>query len=484
MIRLIPAPQKTTMTDARVAVSPVYRTGAIFADAAATLAEYARRTHGIALTEAASPVGGITFTADANLPTEGYTIDVTVRGVTVKAADGEGAQHAAVTLIQLMDKAEDGLTLPAGSVEDAPKCTYRTVMIDLARDWHELHVLYEYVDMCCFYKVRYLHLHFTDDQSYTLPSKAFPKLSTEGRHYTEEEIKGLLAYAKSRGVQIIPEIDVPGHTSSFSAAYGDIFGRDGIICLSEESMESMSTLFRELCELFADSDYIHMGGDEAFIDRWTTCDKCLNAFRQNGVDVDKYLENDTTRHDLAEIMYATFIKRICEVILSCGKTPVVWEGFREDTNHMIPHEAVIISWENYYQPTPQLLEGGFRLVNGSWCPMYVVTPNTHWSPEEIYNWDIFTWRPIHGKSPYAGKTLIIEPTDQVEGGMLLAWGDRIMHFYPNLPEGVREEQRLIEERALPFAENVWNRVKPTSWEEFSQRSARVAELYEAFRTHK
>ena len=481
MLNLIPSPRMSTMTDARVAVAPVYTADGGCLDAVATLAEYTRRVHGITLAEG---VGGIVFTTNASLPAEGYTLTVTAEGAFVKAADPVAAQHAAVTLVQLMETADGGMTLPVGSLEDAPECTYRTVMIDLARDWHQLHVLYEYVDMCCFYKVRYLHLHFTDDQSYTLPSKAFPGLPTEGRHYTEEELRGLMAYAKSRGVQIIPEIDVPGHTTSFSAAYGDIFGRDGIICLSEESMEAMSTLFAELCDLFADSDYIHVGGDEAAIDRWTTCDKCLDAFRANGVDVDKYLADDESRHELAEIMYATFVKRTCEVVLSHGKTPVVWEGFCEATNHMIPHDALIVSWENYYQPTPSLLAGNFRLVNGSWCPMYVVTPVCYWEPREVYDWNIYTWRPIHPKSPYAGKSLTIEPTRQVEGGMLLAWGDHIMGHYPNLPEGVREEQRLIEERTLPFTENVWSREKTLTWEEFRPKMEAVAALYETFRNNK
>ena len=481
MMNLIPTPRKATMADARVAVSPFYATDAACADAAATLAEYARRIHGVTLTEGNH---GITFAIDASLPAEGYTLTVTAEGVAVKAADPVGAQHASATLVQIMEYRDETLTLPAGEIADEPLCTWRTVMIDLARDWHELHVLYEYVDMCCFYKIRYLHFHFTDDQSYTIPSKAFPKLSTEGRHYTDEEIKALLAYAKSRGVQIVPEIDVPGHTSSFSAAYGDLFGRDGIICQSEESMEAMSTLFRELCELFSDSDYIHMGGDEAAIDRWTTCDKCLDAFRQNGVEVDKYLSDDKERHNLAEIMYATFVKRICEVILSCGKTPVVWEGFHEDTNYLIPRDALIVSWENYYQTTPQLLNAGFRIVNGAWKPMYIVTPAVHWAPEEVYNWSIYSWGAIHPGSPYHKESLTIEPTTQVEGGMLLAWGDQIMATYPNLPEGVREEQRLVEERAICLTENVWNREKPLTWDEFKPKMEAVAALYETFRSNK
>ena len=481
MLRLIPAPAHTAMADTLAVINPVYTADGLFANAAQTLADYARRTHGITLMQGE---GGIVFTVDPSLPTEAYTLTVTESGAAVKASDILGAQNAAVTLIQLMEKTENGLTLPVGVIEDAPKCTWRTVMIDLARDWHELHVLYEYVDMCRFYKVKYLHFHFTDDQSYTLPSKAFPKLPTEGRHYTEAEIKGLIAYAKSRGVELIPEIDVPGHTTSFAAAYGEIFGTDGIICLSEESMAGMAALFRELCELFSDSEYIHLGGDEAAIAKWVGCDKCLTAFRNRGVDVDTYLATEEGKHELTELMYATFIKDICEVILDCGKTPVVWEGFHKSMNHLIPRQSVIVSWENFYQTAPELLEAGFRVVNGAWKPMYVVTPVVYWSPEEVYNWDVYTWGAVHPGSPYNQNPLHIDPTMQVEGGQLLAWGDQIVVKYPVVAEGVREEQRLIEERTPCLSENVWNRVKPTDWSEFSGRAAKVAELYEAFRSNK
>lgn len=481
MIRLIPAPAFSDMTDARTSVAPVYTAEAVFADAARTLSDYARRTHDIILRESE---GGIAFTADASLPSEAYVLTVTPSGVTVQASDVSGAQNAAVTLIQLMEREGDGLTLPVGKVEDAPKCSWRTVMIDLARDWHELSVVYEYVDMCRFYKIKYLHLHFTDDQSYTLPSKAFPKLSTAGRYYTEAEIRGLLAYAQARGVEIIPEIDVPGHTTSFAAAYGDIFGTDGIICLSKESMAGMATLFTELCDLFADSAYIHMGGDEAAIAKWTTCEKCLTAFREDGVDVDSYLKTEEGTRELSELMYATFIKNICEVILSCGKTPVVWEGFCPEMNHLIPREAVIVSWENFYQTTPQLLDAGFRIVNGAWKPMYVVTPAVYWTVEEVYNWNVYTWGAVHPGSPYHQNPLVVEPTMQIEGGQLLAWGDQIVARYPDVAKGVREEQRLMEERTPALSENVWNRVKPTDWTEFRGRLEQVGELYRRFRTHK
>ncbi len=478
MHSIIPLPRNLALGDARAIFKTTVHAAA-YTDAVCTLVDYAYRTHGVHLAVCDAATAAITFAADATLPAEGYRLRIDESGVLVSASDHLGAQNAAVTLVQLMTSADKGISLPLGTVEDAPDCSWRGVMIDLARDWHELHVLYEYVDMCRFYKIKYLHLHFTDDQSYTLPSRAYPALSTEGRSYTEADLHGVMAYAKLRGVEIIPEIDVPGHCTSFAEAYGDIFGRDGIICLSDESIAGMKVLFTELCALFADSTYIHIGGDEAAIEKWTTCEKCLDAFRARGVDVD-----NTEKHALAEIMYATFIREMCEAVLAAGKTPVVWEGFATEVNDIIPREAVIMSWENFYQTTPSLQAAGFRLVNCSWNPMYVVTPVVYWTPEQVYDWSVYKWKPVHPGSPYLHTGLEIEPTDQVEGGQLLAWGDHIVKQFENVAEGVREEQRLIEERTPALAEGTWHREKSTNWEDFSARMTAVAALYETFRANK
>ncbi len=471
---IIPTPRRADLAEARVTL-PACVTASVFPNAADTLSAFARRIHGLTFADGR---GGVTFETDTSLPEEGYTLTITENGVLVRAADETAAQHAAVTLIQLMEPTANGFTLPAGTVEDAPECSWRGVMIDLARDWHDIEVLYEYVDLCRFYKIRYLHLHFTDDQSYTLPSRAFPALSTEGRHYTEAQLRDLIAYAERRGVSLIPEIDVPGHSTSFANGYGDIFGRDGIICLSDESMAGMKVLFTELCELFASSPYIHLGGDEAAIEKWTTCEECLSAMRARGIEPDGM---DT--HALAQIMYATFIKEICEAILAAGKTPVVWEGFGAEVNHLIPREAVLMSWENFYQTTPSLLEAGFRLVNCSWSPMYIVAPVAHWKPEEVYAWDVYTWHPIHPQSPYLKTGLVVEPTAQIEGGQLLAWGDQIESHYPTVAEGVRAEQALVEERTPALAEKTWTRVARADWPTFESRVEATAKLYAALRAN-
>ena len=460
MIHVIPTPKKNEMSESRVELFALCSAPKDFDNAVKTLCDYALRIHGIAFSEGE---GGIALVLDSTLPAEGYEINVNEKGATVRAADLLGAQNASVTLVQLMKKSEDKILLPTGMLADEPECTWRGVSLDLARNWHPMSMVYEYVDMCRFYKVKYLHLHFTDDQSYTLPSRAFPKLSTKGRSYSEEEIRGLIAYSRLRGVEIVPEVDMPGHTASFGVAYGELFGTKGIICQSDESMQGIKTIIGELCELFADSEYFHIGGDEAYgMPYWTSCPKCMDVYRRMGHDVD-----GMDKKALQELMYATFLKRVCDFVFSFGKTPVLWEGFAKEMNHVIPREAVVMSWENLYQTTPSLIEDGFRVVNCSWVPMYVLAPDKYWSPREVYEWNVYYWKPCHPRSPYFGKDIRVAPTKQIEGGELLTWGDHIIWSYPdNIEEGVRDEQRLVEERVPCLAENTWNREKKTDDKHF------------------
>ena len=175
----------------------------------------------------------------------------------------------------------------------------------------------------------------------------------------------------------------------------------------------------------------------------------------------------------AEKLYASFVMKMAEPVLAAGKIPVAWEGFCEQVNDLVSREILIMSWENYYQVTPALISAGFRIINCSWNPMYIVTPEPAWPPREIYDSSIYKWKAVHPGSPYLGKELEIPPTRQVLGGQLLAWGDRIAASYPTVEEGVAAERRLLLER-LPFlAENTWNRDKTISWEALSETAAEL-----------
>ena len=399
----------------------------------------------------------VTLRYDAGIPAEGYRLTVTPDGCTASASDIPGAHHALAALLQAASAGK----LPCGEIFSAPDCDYRGVMIDLARNWHPFSFLKEYVDMCWLYGIETLHLHFTDDQSYTLPSAVFPMISTEGRHYTFEEIAELDRYAAERGVQIMPEIDVPGHCTSHQKNYGDVFGTNGIIAQTKTSMDAMQALFTELCGMFPHSRRIHVGGDEAAILRWTEDEANRDYALSCGIDFD--MEDKTY---LSERLLANFVQKMADAVLACGRTPVAWEGFRKCVNQYISRKVLMMSWENYYQTTLELLDADFRIVNAAWKPMYVVTPNAYWSKEEVYGWSVYRWMAVHPQSPYRNTCLEIEPDERVRGGQLLAWGDSIASSFPTVLEGIREEQRLVEERAAILAEHTWNRRASLSAEEF------------------
>ena len=258
---------------------------------------------------------------------------------------------------------------------------------------------FEYIDMCFCYNLSHLHLHFNENQSYTPPSKLYPKLPTKDRHYSFEEIRELNRYALRRGVSLVPEVDIPGHCNAFGAAYPKLFGTSGVICQHEDSMKAVREIVDEVCTMFPYSEYIHVGGDEADIKKWTECEKCLAYFETVDKAAVDAFKNGGDSRALAERMLAHFITVTCDVVLKAGRTPIVWEGFNKCVNDFISRKIVVMSWENYYQTTDELLDAGFNIINCSWNPLYIVTPNKMWSPSEIADWDIFKWTPVHPDSP-------------------------------------------------------------------------------------
>ncbi|MEE0885085.1 MAG: family 20 glycosylhydrolase [Faecalimonas sp.] len=462
---IIPTPKKVTMINDKMdylAFAPDIKNNEKFSNAIDSFVIYAERIYGIAITKEEDAPMQVIY--EAELASEEYRLVVNEEGVVIYASDSVGANHAFATVLQIMNVSAEQILLPTIIVEDAPDCIYRGMMIDLARNWHTFPYLLSYVDMCYFYKMSVLQLHFTDDQSYTLPSKIFPKLSTLGRFYTQEQIKELVEYANARGVELMPEIDVPGHCISFGEAYGDLFGTKGVICQHEDSMEAMRELFRELCDMFPYSKYIHIGGDEAYaMDEWTKCPQCCEYAKSVGIDSD--MED---KRMLAELLYAHFISETAEVIFEKGKQPIVWEGFAKDVNNKVSKDIWVMSWENLYQLTSDLLEAGFKVINCSWIPTYVVTPLQMWSPKEVFDWSVYSWRAKAIKSPIHETGYESPKTSQILGGQLLAWGDHISTKCPSVEEGVYEERDRMLERLPMTAENTWNIEKVTDYASFEK----------------
>lgn len=298
------------------------------------------------------------------------------------------------------------------------------------------------MDLCFVYRINRLQLHFTDDQSFTFPTDAYPKLRTENRCYSKEELRALDAYAASRGVTLVPELDLPGHCACFNAAYPEIFGTHGIMCAEEKTFAALETLIDEIIALFGNAPYLHLGGDEAAIARWDDCEGC-RAYR--------------AEHDLPDVhaLYAHYLQRMTDYVLSRGVTPVIWEGFSEEYNHLISKNVIVIAWESYYQLAPQLLAGGFTLINCSWKPLYICTPGKYWSPAEILDWDIYRWQHWWPNSIASKQDIVVADTAPILGGQICAWGDQLVGWASN-EEACRAEYALMRQRIPALAEKTWN----------------------------
>ncbi len=447
MLPLIPTPKTCNIkNEEKHQISPFVTCGAdTWHCHAATLCDSLNKIYGVSLTEGE---GGIELIYDEAVPEGAYRLD-SEKCAKIIASSEEGLCYGIATVIQLLEVRGDRLFLPSVEIYDYPDKSYRSLMVDLGREWHPFPKLLKYVDLCFFYKVRYLNLHFADNKLYTLPSRAFPKLCTEGKYYTEKEIEHLLEYARARGVVIIPEFECPGHAPVLNTHYPEVFAdrtegegslfynesgqiidNKALLCASKESaVEGVKTLIKEICELFSDAPYIHIGADEANISLWSQCACCREYMKKKGIDS-------------VYGLYSDYVARMTEYVISLGKTPIVWEGFPEDGADKIPKETVVISWENHYQTTHQLLNEGFNIINASWKPLYIVPAMTaphplfSWGAEEIFNWNIYNWQHWWEKSVATKNPINVEPTERVIGAMLCAWEmtfeQEINHVMANL----------------------------------------------------
>lgn len=412
--------------------------------------------------------GGILLRCDASLPEGAYTLD-TREEIVLSASSKEGICYAVATLIQMIASAKGSLWTAKAYIKDAPDKPYRSLMVDLAREWHPASTIFKYIDVCFMLKIRYLQLHFMDDQAYTLPSKILPDLTKYNRHYTFEDIERFNAYAKARGVIIIPEFEVPGHATMLLKTYPEIFAihptendsdvpelvtetgilitTDNIICAgSEITNKAVSDLLAEMCEMFPDTPYIHIGGDEANIRVWNNCSECIRYMKEHGLS------------DVYEL-YSEFVGRVAKKVFELGKTPIVWEGFPNRGVQYIPKETIVVAWESYYQIAPELLANGFHIINGSWQPLYIVPSyKTRWGVNEIYDWNVYNWQHFWSESKAYENHINVEPTDMVLGAQISAW------------ESTHEEDiGKILESLSTLSERTWNLERLYTTEQFIER---------------
>lgn len=406
--------------------------------------------------------GGIRIVFDKNADENAYCIKVE-NGIILSAGGIEGCGYGIASILQLLKVEYNAFLFPEVEIYDCPEKEHRGFMIDLARWWHPKRTILAYLDLCFYYKIKYMHLHFVDYQSYTLPSKAFPKLPTKNRHYSFAEIEEIREYARNRNITLIPEIEMPGHATPLNVEYPELFSdvtTDGflqkfrstasIVCAgSEQCFASLKKLIDEVIELFPESPYIHLGGDEATIEVWEHCDVCQQYMKAHNL------------HSVKEL-YSEFTARITDYVLSKNRIPIVWEGFPREAAHLISKDVIVMAWECYYNQPEDLLADGFKIINCAWKPLYICPGTTDWTYQDILRWNVYNMQNFSKKSRATLNPVNLPETQNVLGAQLCAW--EACYEY---------EINYVANNMAAFSERMWSHQRICDDAEFDKKLAGI-----------
>jgi hexosaminidase len=275
---------------------------------------------------------------------ESYTLEVNASGAVLKAATDLGALHGLETFLQLPKRDKDGWYLPPTSIRDHPRFPWRGLMIDVARRWQPVDVIERNLDAMAAVKLNVLHLHLTDDQGFRIESRTHPELQgkgSDGKYFTQDQMRAIIAYAADRGIRVVPEFDVPGHATSWVVSHPELASLPGPYGIerqwgvfnpvldptNEATYALLGDFLGEMCALFPDR-FMHIGGDENNGVQWNANPSIQAFIREHGLK-----DN--------EGLHAYFNRRIEAILKRGGKRVVGWD---EILNPSLPRDCVIDSW--------------------------------------------------------------------------------------------------------------------------------------------
>ena len=275
---------------------------------------------------------------------ESYQLDVTQEGARIQAPSGAGALHAMATFTQLVGPGPDGFQIAALHIEDRPRFPWRGLMLDSSRHWMPVEVVKRNLDAMALVKLNVFHWHLSDDQGFRAESKHFPKLhelGSDGKYYTQTEIRDIVVYAADRGIRVIPEFDIPAHSTSWVVGYPELASAPGPYTIGrtwgvfeptldpsrEETFTFLDAFLGEMTQLFPDP-YFHIGGDEVNAKQWNASPR-IQAFARE--------------HQLkdAHAIQAYFNQRLLKILQKYNKIMIGWD---EILHPELPTASVIQSW--------------------------------------------------------------------------------------------------------------------------------------------
>ena len=449
--------------------------------------------------------GEIAFILDAEMPHEAYTLNVTKKGVEVKASGLNGFNYAIQTIKQMLPvevfgkvaAADKEWTLPCVKINDAPRFGYRGLHMDVSRHFFDMDEVKRYLDIMEVHKLNTLHWHITDDQGWRLEIKKYPRLTEvgavrkqtlvghlfdsevydgtpygEGCYFTQEQVREILDYAAGKGITVIPEIDLPGHMLAALAAYPelgctggpyDVWGKwgvaDDVLCVGKEkTMQFLEDVLTEVCELFP-AEYVHIGGDECPKVRWEKCPHCQAKIAELGL-------KDDDRFKAEHYLQGYVTARMEKFLAEKGKKLIGWDEILE--GELAPN-ATVMSWRG--------VAGGLQAVRMGHDA--IMTPNTFFYLDYYQSLDKENEPLAIGGYLPVEKCYSYEPTvegmTEEEKAHILGVQANLWTEYIATPDHLHY---MLLPRLAALAEVQWCQPEVKSWERFLDSADEFCGIYD------
>ena len=431
---------------------------------------------------------------------EGYTLDVTSKGITINANTSAGLFYGYQTLFQLApaDIANTkyaNIEIPCLQIVDYPRFEWRGAHLDVCRHFFDIDFVKKYIDILAMHKINKFHWHLTDDHGWRPEITKYPKLTeigawrvdrsnvewekglppqpgekvTYGGFYTKQQMKDVVAYAAQRNIDVIPEIEMPGHSSAILAAYpeyscendedqnyyvqiGPYWPPVAILCVGkDQTIHFIEDVLDEIMEIFP-YEYIHIGGDEAFNSNWQRCPLCNQRMKDNNLK--NYSE-----------LQSWFTKQIENYIIKHGKKMIGWD---EILDGGVSPTSTIMSWRGS--------EGGIKAAK--FGNDAIMTPNAFCYFDYYQNVPDSEPKAIGGYVP-TSKVYQFDPTasmtpdeaKHIKGGQCNIWTEFIFTS--------GHVEYMLLPRLSALAEDVWSPLKNKSWDNFKQKIITQEKRYQS-----
>ncbi len=363
---------------------------------------------------------------------ESYSLEVTPKQARLAAPTPVGVLRGIETFLQLVSVDAQGFAAPVVRINDRPRFAWRGLMIDAARHWMPVHVIKRNLDGMAAVKLSVFHWHLSENQGFRVESRVFPKLhemGSDGHYYTQEQVKDIIAYARERGIRVIPEFDMPGHSTAWFVGYPELASAPGPYSIerhwgifdpamdptNEEVYAFLDKLMGEMAALFPD-EYFHIGGDEVNGKQWDRNPHIQAFMREHGMKSNDELQT-------------YFSTRVQAIVQKHGKKTIGWD---EVLHPGVPKDIVVQSWRGQESLAAAARQGYMGILSNGYYIDLMYPASQHYAVD-----------PLEGAT--AGLTA--EEKARILGGEATMWSEFVT------PENVDSR---IWPRTAAIAERYWS----------------------------